>query len=98
MHDSCHSICALDSSATGLLTHAGYTAAVKWPTWAAIRIGANTWPTAPQSEISIRPDRDAHPPPSVEALTLAGLTRAHPCKRWLILNRSESSWDGNVRA
>ena len=42
--------------------------------------------------------RDEHPSFSVEALTLAGLIQQNLRNAWLILNQSESIWDGNVRA
>jgi hypothetical protein len=43
-------------------------------------------------------DRDEHPSFGVEALTLIGLIQQKSRNAWLILNRSESIWDGNVRA
>jgi len=42
--------------------------------------------------------RDKHPSFSVEALTLTGLIQQNSGNPWLILNRSESTLDGNVRA
>lgn len=48
--------------------------------------------------MSDMPGRDANPTPNVEAPTLAGLIERAPRIVWLILNRSESNWDGKVRA